>query len=443
MNSVYEFRRRRAPESPPLPGTGGWVVFNGGKGKGKGGISNEGGDSEEVGGFPFPTVAPMPDNDAAGGASSPPAPINSKRPTVAPSTSLPTEPPPTEPPPTDPPTVSPTLSPEGAIQKAACEAAANSEVYSTETFVTVRFLYELLSPVDRPIAEVASNVDQRVQDFLVSELVDCQNGLTSIGGVGPGDVDAVVENECSELVPQESQTCHLMAGTVVLYLLSSGETNSQDGYFDRVAEELEVAFNGERRSLQSSFVDEELGILGLYYIGGHIDDEEEKDGSNKTEEGVASAVTGSGESVSSIPAVVIPVIVVACIAFVFVAIFVRRRRRQPYDPAKGVLLDGDDESSLEQEERWKEVAKSKDPLKVKVVEATDESESGSSGDAAVAAHEVVMADLTGMTVSESFSDTSLIPPVFVDPDSITLYTNSPRPSRYRERHYVVGDTVDI
>lgn len=453
-NDMSRRRRRRVlPESDLEPGTGGWVVFqthNNGNGKGKGSTTN---DSEDVG-FPFPTIAPM-DETASGGST----------PTNRPTTAPPSETPPTKAPPTPQPTA---LSTSTEEEKAACQAAADSEVFMTETSITVRYLYELLYPAKRDRKEVASHVDESVQDLLVHELVDCTNQLESVGGVGPGEVDTVVDNTCSNLVAADaSQACNLMEGSIVLFLLTNGKIISDQEGFDLVSETLETAFNGQRRrSLGvSTFVNETLGILGLHYIGSHV---QEEDDSTKTEgiqvENVASGSRDTLPSSPVVPAVVVPVVLVACIASVVVALLVVRRRRTPYDSSNGLLL-GDDENSLG-EAGWKDtVFKSPDPLQFKVLDTTDESESGSSG-AAQQAHEVVMADLTGMTVAESFTDASFVEPVFIDPDAVTLYTTSPRsrssPARsrsspaispsspggsrrytYQERDYVVNDTIDI
>jgi cbb3-type cytochrome oxidase subunit 3 len=295
---------------------------------------------------------------------------------------------------------------------------------------------------------VASNVDEKVQDFLVKELVKCENSnlLTPIGGVGRGEVSTVVEKICSQLIPSDdSEICHLMTGTVYLYLFTSGPSNgeevvlsNQEG-LDQVEQKLRIAFNGQqRRSLQASFVDKTRGILGLYYIGGHLEEESTGDGD------ITGIVAGSKDSTSSsvIPSAVVPAVLAVCVASL-VAVFIvyRRRRRKLYDSSRDRLLEKDD--STLGEERWEEVKATPDPIRVKVIETTDESESsGSSGAAAAAAHEVVMEDLAGMTVLESLSDISFIKPVFIDPDSVTLYTYSPR-IRYQQRDYFFADTIDI
>lgn len=442
-----------------------YVIVTPHTGNGKGGKGTS--DSDDVG-FGFPTIAPK---DTASGSTNPPVVTPSASPVVAPSISPTKAPPQTStpapsvtsgataptnvPPTTVPPTTSNaggTESPTTLEQNAACEAAANGDVYATEESITVRFLYELLSPANRSITEVASNVDAKVQDFLVTELVNCDNPslLSTIGGVGRGEIGTIVESICSKLIPSEdSETCNLMAGTVHLYLFSSGTSNDEEVSvsgeegLSQVEQKLKIAFNGERRSLQTSLVDETQGILGLYYIGGRVDEEEKvEDGTPETGGGdITGIVSGSRDTSSSVvPAAVVPAVLAVCVASLVAAFFVfRRRRRRTYDPARGLLLE-DDESSLG-EKRWEGV-KTSNALQVKVVETTDDSESGSSGAAAAAAHEVVMADLTGMTVSESLSGISFIKPVFIDPDSVTLYTNSPR-VRYKERDYFVDDTIDI
>jgi hypothetical protein len=352
-------------------------------------------------------------------------------------------------------TLADTAPPTTVEPTSACEAAANGDVYSTEESITVRFLYELLSPANRSITDVASNVDEKVQDFLVKELVKCENSnlLTPIGGVGRGEVSTVVEQVCSQLIPSDdSETCHLMTGTVYLYLFTSGPFNGEEVVLsdqeglDQVEQKLRIAFNGQqRRSLQASFVDETRGILGLYYIGGRVDEEVVPLEEESTGDGdINGVVSGSKENKSSsiIPSAVVPAVLAVCVASLVAAfIAFRRRRRKLNDSSRERLLEKDD--STLGEERWEELKATSDPIRVKVIETTDESESsGSSGAAAAAAHEVVMEDLAGMTVLESLSDISFVKPVFIDPDSVTLYTYSPR-IRYQQRDYFVADTIDI
>ena len=416
-------------------------VVSNGKGKGTP-------DSDDVG-IEFPTISP---EDTASGSTNPPvvsptpSPVGetAKIPTPAPIASV------TSVDVSYPTNVPTTPSPTSREQSAACKAAANGDVYATDEVITIRFLYELLSPNDRIVSDVASNVDAKVQDFLVNELVKCDNpSLLTIGGVGRGEIGNVVESICSRLTPGEAQVCHLMSGIVHVYLLAGGSSNDEELFIlsdeeglDEVEEKLRIGFNGEtRRSLQESLVDEAAGILGLYYIGGRVDAADE--GTTNSDGGdITGVVSGSRDTSSSStgPAVVVPV-VVAAVAALFVAFIVfRRRQRRSYEPSKGLLLD-DDESSLGNQ-RWEEVKEAEESLKSKVLDTTDNSSSGSSGAAAIAAHEIVMSDLAGMTVSESLSDISFIKPVFIDPDSVTLYTNSPR-VRYKERDYFVDDTINI
>lgn len=161
-----------------------------------------------------------------------------------------------------------------AEEKAACKAAANGEVYTTKNSVVVRYIYELLFPVDRIATDVASKVDEKIQAFLVDELLDCEgpNPLSTVAGVGPGqDIDAIIKESCSNLIPEEYQACHLMAGSVTLYLpKTKAESNSDEEPYDPVLEKLRLAFHGARRKLQDRFVDEELGILRLYYVGDYV-----------------------------------------------------------------------------------------------------------------------------------------------------------------------------
>ena len=418
----------------PMDGRG-WVVITtheNTNGKGKGAPTN----SNDVGcdSFGFPTIAPMNDTVDSGQTAPPVFPTVVPAPTRLPTLELATSPP------TKQPISQPTALPTIAEYKAACEAAANKDVYVTDMSISVEYLYELISPADRTVKEVASNVDEQVQDFLVEELVECDTELSTVAGVGSGKIDTELENVCSTLAAaDDSQTCHLMAGSVVLYLLTGGLTLSDEEGFDRVEEKLKVAFNGARRSLQSSLVNEELGILGLHYLGGRV----ENDPSTNSEEDVTNTVGGSREITSSrvVLAVVIPVVFVACVASIVAVFFVFRRRKSR--SSRGLLDEDESDISTLGDERWKEIEVYTEPLNVKVIETTDESESGSSGDAARAAHEVVMADLTGMTVSESLSDSSFTKPVFVNPDAVTLYSTSRGTRCYYPRHYVVEDTIDI
>lgn len=256
-----------------------------------------------------------------------------------------------------------------------------------------------------------------------------------MGGVGAGEIDTVVESVCSTLVTGDLEVCHLMEGTVVLYLTTGATLTDEEG-LDHVSQELSIAFNGARSSLQSKgvsvrslFIDPDLGILGLYYIGGRV--EEDKPGTGD-----------AGSSKSNVPAIVIPIVVVAFIALVVIALLVFRRRKDK-DQLRGLLLAGDDNTISSPEERWQEM--DEPPLRSKVVTTDEEDSSLSSGsrgdDAHVAANDTVMADLSGYTVSESIELSE--DPVFVNPNEPTYYKVSPTKHVYQVRQYAVGDTVDI
>jgi hypothetical protein len=237
------------------------------------------------------------------------------------------------------------------------------------------------------------------QDFLVAALIDCSVELASVGGVGPGEIDTVVEYFCSFLVPQNSQVCHLMEGTIVLYLSSGAALTDEEG-MDQVSEQLSFAFNGAQRSLQTNgvpgrplFIDPALGILGLYYIGGRAEEE-------------VIGYTGSsneGSSKSIVPAIVIPIVVVAFISLVVIMFLVLRRRKDKGEnQLRCLLLFGDDDTTSPPEERWKELKEQ--PLQTKVITTGEEDFSSlSSGgyDEHLATKNAVISDLSGYTVSES------------------------------------------
>lgn len=359
--------------------------------------------------------------------------------------------------PTPVPTASPTKSPSlpavqtmSAEKQAACEAAAKGDVYTTQTSVTVRFLYELLSPDDRDPIEVASNVDKRIQTYLMDELVDCTYHHSPVGGVGPGEafVDPVLKDSCSNLVAGDSEVCHLMAGSVVLYLLSNGESNSEDEIFDPVSEKLRLAFNGERRFLQTRFVDEGEGILGVYYVGDYVYKDTSSAPGEEEVLPVSSIESDSNDkspsvsSASAIPVAVATSLLVACFIFVFIVIFVNKRVKSSKKRTRGVLLDenGDDKEWLKEETS----NTGKYSLRFSVVDTSDESSYCTSVDSAVAANERVMEDFagsigSGSLSSDRFSDSR---PVFVDPNSVTYYSKSKTVFSF-ERSYSVADTVEI
>lgn len=356
--------------------------------------------------------------------------------------------------PPSPPTVITQMSAE---QKAACEAATNGQVFKTETSVTVRFLYELLSPDDRAIGEVASSVDERVRGFLIDELVDCeQQTRSNVGGVGPGkDAHNAIKDSCSNLVAGESQSCHLMAGSVVLYLLSSDESNSEEEAFDPVSDRLKIAFNGEQRVLQSRFVDRELGILGLCYVGDYVYEDNSISSSPVEDTAKTSNIfseANESEASSSpgfVPVIIATAVLVSCFVILSAIVFVHKRRKWN-EQAKGIMVgdDGSDDigaDSDEDKERWKQKEEGKYSLRFSVVDTEAESDSSCcSVDSAVAAHERVMRDFTSLTVSDSLSgeSTAYSRPVFVDPNAVTLYSRSR--TRYSfERSYSMSDTVEI
>lgn len=343
---------------------------------------------------------------------------------------------------------------------AACEAAAVGDVYKTDQSITVRFLYELLSPDDRALTEVAATVHEKVQDFLVDELVgDCdgRRPFSSIGGIGPGnEVDTVIRDSCSNLLAQKSETCHLMAASVVLYLFSSNKSYSDDEAYDPVSEKLRLAFNGSRRSLKTSFVDEDQGILGLYYIGDYV----YEDNSASTGSGATTNVASIGSDDSSqsktlsarVPVIIASSIMLACLLFTFVAVHTYKRMKS--NKSKGILLvdDGSDEGSDCQLRKDKEEGKYS--IQFSLVDTADESDSCSSG-SAFAANERVMEDLSGMSLAESVSASKFPRPVFIDPDSVTYYSKARKIYTFEresarsakmytlDRQYDCTDTVEI
>jgi hypothetical protein len=230
-----------------------------------------------------------------------------------------------------------------------------------------------------------------------------------------------------------------MEGTVVLYLTSGAALTDEEG-MDHVSEQLSLAFNGAHRSLRTNgysvrplFIDPALGILGLYYIGGRVEEE-------------VIGHTGSsneGSSKSIVPAFVIPIVAVAFIALVVVALLVFRKRKDKGEyQLRGLLLCGDDDTASPPEERWKEMKEQ--PLQTKVV-TTDEEDfsSVSSGgyDVHLVAKNAVIADFSGDTVSESIELSQ--DPSFVNPNEPTYYQFSSEKHVFQVREYAVDDTVDI
>lgn len=367
--------------------------------------------------------------------------------------------------PIDQPTMAPSLSPTSrptkdsrplstsemsAEERAACEAAANGEVYTTKDSVIVRYIYELLYPTDRKAIDVALSVDKRVQALLLDELLDCDgpNPISNVAGVGPGgDADAIIKESCSKLMPEGAQACHMMAGSVTLYLQESKrESNSEEEPYDPVTEKLRHAFNGARRKLQARLVDEKLGILRLYYVGDYVYKDHESNTSSGVEHTppVVSSNLSDSNQVAKSSTALIPVVVTASVmALVFAAFFVVRRVKSN-TRSKGVLL-GDEESSAtsgSQDDQWK---KSKHSLRISVVDTADETDSTASWGPVLAAHERVMEDFSGIAASESISSDLSSPysrPVFIDPNKVTYYGRTK--ARYSfERDYSAMDTVEI
>lgn len=344
---------------------------------------------------------------------------------------------------------SPTMSLE---QKAACEAAANGEVYSTSHSVIVRFIYELLFPSDRIATDVASNVDQKVQRFLSDELIECTgpNPLSlGVGGVGPGqDFNAIMKDSCTNLRPNGSQECHLMAGSITLYLQSRGESNSDDEPWDPVSEKLRLAFNGARRSLQNRFVNEELGILQLYYVGAYVYEDKSvntsgsQGGTSNDIAGSHAAPSYSNLSKKSFLALIPVVVVTSAMILVFAALFLVRRRLKSNElSAKGVQLFDDDVDSASNDSQndygWKESS-----LRISVVDTADETDSTTSWGPVVAAHERVMETHTGLIVDQSSDSRYSRRPVFIDPNSVTFYSRSKSRLSFEKEHSVT-DVVEI
>jgi hypothetical protein len=220
----------------------------------------------------------------------------------------------------------------------------------------------------------------------------------------------------------------------------SGAGLTYEEGMDHVSKQLSYAFNGAQRSLQTNgisdrplFIDPGLGILGLYYIGGRAEAE-------------VIGYTGSSNEVSSksiVPAIVIPIVVMAFISSVIVLWMAFRRRKEKGEyQLRCLLLRGDDDTTSPPEERWKEMKEQ--PIQTKVVSTDGEDFSSlSSGgyDEHLSTKNAVITDLSGFTVSETIELS--LDSVFVNLNEPTRYQFSSEAHALQVREYSMDDTVDI
>ena len=185
------------------------------------------------------------------------------------------------------------------ITHPSCEAARNGEIYVTEDSIKVTYFYELLTNTNQLLRPVANTLDKSFQGFLASTLVDCSLAQRSIiQGISPADTDKNAGGTCNgiSLYDRNTMSCYVMEGSVEVYLNGISTSTSLE-IRDLVWSTLRNAINGgERRHLLTSFINEEVGIIDLFFVSDERLESEESATGNSAQVDSAVQAESSGSS---------------------------------------------------------------------------------------------------------------------------------------------------
>lgn len=249
--------------------------------------------------------------------------------------------------------LTPHMSTSAVDNAAACDAAARGNVFVSDQQTQIRFFYELLTYRDRDQEAVAVIVDSKIQQFLLTALMDCAfnnggNGQLNILGVGSDAKDIVVpDGSCATYATTSAvEVCYLLQGSIVLYMSPDSEVTNSDAAAIVFAL-LASAINGDRRALQTGgFLDAELGILGLRFIGGQAVDKTPGPSSEVPDTTATTAAANQAvqNEDSSMSGMGVTMIVAAAFGLAIVAFFtIRRKRKNREIKTKGVKLDHEED----------------------------------------------------------------------------------------------------
>ena len=166
----------------------------------------------------------------------------------------------------------PSVSPAPTILHPSCLAAQNGDVYETPFSQNVSYTYEVLTTIDWNRTQLLQDLDDIFQGFLVSDLVDCLKGDRSdVQGIGAGLLDQIQNETCTGITffDRSDKACYVVEGSMEVYL--SGYATLTTSKITKLVwaalrKELNESQRRHReRMLSSSLIDEEKGILDLYF----------------------------------------------------------------------------------------------------------------------------------------------------------------------------------
>jgi hypothetical protein len=232
-------------------------------------------------------------------------------------------------PPTPSPTIFPSLSSIASSEPtpvhSSCLAAQNGGIYATPDSIVVTYEYEVLTGVNRMRNEVAQAVDDGFQGFLAKSLVDCSMGSNSdVQGISPGTPDTFAGGTCDSIsfFDPATDVCYKMNGSVEVYLSATSTLTSLE-IQDLVWSALRTEINESRRILEetrrrllSSLINEDKGIIALYFVSS-ADNTDSISGGDLNANDVGENSDGVGPAISA-ALVGILIFVVAILGFIFI-----------------------------------------------------------------------------------------------------------------------------
>jgi len=307
----------------------------------------------------------------------------------------------------------------------ACESLKNGITHSTEHYIDVMYVYEVLTTATATLDTVLESIDEKVQSSMAQRFIPCETRTRRLQTLGVSLEQPNHMGSCTFLKAantEEDDKCFLIQGSVKLYLSSDSQMTRDDAskmVFEFFLQSFNYGNNPSRSLLSSrNFIDAEKGILGVHFNGlvG-------EDGKLITDQSIFSAATRTRGAASGgsggLSSFGIAMIAAACgcillVGFVVVARVRSRKRNYGVE-----LSDSEDEDS----------AALSGSGKLQVVETQDTLESAVSG---LASFYNAKHDDKGEERRER--------PLFMNQDGGVV--TSP-PDFGVERPYVISDTVDL
>jgi len=307
----------------------------------------------------------------------------------------------------------------------ACEGLESGIIFTTDHYIDVAYIYELLITTSSTLQTVSESIDEKVQSSMSQNFIPCDSRRRRLQTLGVSMGEARSTGSCTFFDVAdtiEDDQCFSMQGSVKLYFSRESEMTRElasNMIFEYFVQNFNDGSNPSR-SLQSNsnFIDAELGILGIYFSGligeeGNLITDQSSFSAAKRTQG-ATNVENPGINGLSIGLIVAAGGCAFLIAVVVVVRFRGRTRR--YRRKYGVeLSDSEDECS--------------ENGKLRVLETQDTLESGISK----------MASFYDIKC-ENKNETEKKSHVFMNKNGEVF---SAATDFTKERPYLVSDTVDL